>query len=46
MNLKSAFPLAPLHFRRLQLFYNKCGSSHDWEDTITFTNEVEVYVRW
>ena len=46
VSLQSVFPLAQLHFRRLQLFFNKCGLSHEWEDTITLTKEAEVDVRW
>ena len=46
VSLKSAFPLAAVHFRRVQLFYTDCVRSKTWGDLVSLSEEAKADIKW
>lgn len=43
---KNGFIYSPIHYRRLQLFYNKSLQKFSWDHPITLTAEAKADVSW
>ena len=46
VSIQNVFFLAPIHYRNVQIFFNKCLQSFKWNDLITLNSESVEDISW